>query len=488
VLLSSIKVEAGNSSIDKAMEALQQAGLKVAADPTRPVYHFLPPAQWMNDTCGGIKYKGWYHVFYQLNPYGDQWANIHWGHARSTDMVYWEHLPPALAPLPNEVRCNSGCVTINREGMPLIFYTSVLSGAPRQHCAATGDDDLLTWKRHPANPILTLDNHGGPRFGGGWSDCYIFEHAQRTFMVIGVEHFGDQVAVPLYEAQNSAYTKWSYRGLLFQAPRRKIRNMEVPIFFKLGAKWVLLYHPSGPTEYAIGDFDLKSLRFEPQKRGILVYHQPSKTEGVSCDRGFCAPHVFFDDDSRCIMYGWISGFKDGRGWNGCMALPRVLSLDTDGLPLQRPVSELRKLRDKHLRLENLTLDSAGHVLQNTSGDTLEILMTFEPKGAKHFGLKVRRSHDGKNAVIISSDGRTLDAAGTKTPLLLNEVQKTLTLHVFLDRSVLEVFADNGRTCVAKVVYPPEHDLGIELFALDGKAVVKSLDVWEMKSIWSGTEE
>ena len=483
LLLPFIPSEASDTSITKAMEALRQAGLKVAADPTRPVYHFLPPAQWMNDICGAIKYKGWYHVFYQLNPYGDQWANIHWGHTRSRDMVYWEHLPPALAPLAHEVRCNSGCVTINKARQPMIFYTSVLSDAPREHWAAIGDDELLTWKRHALNPILTLDNHGGPRFGGGWSDCYIFGHAGRTFMVIGVDRFGDEVAVPLYEAENSAYTKWSYRGLLFEAPRKKVGNMEVPIFFKLGKKWVLLYHPGGPMAYCIGDFDAESLRFESKKGGTLVYHQAGKMEGVSCDRGFCAPHVFFDDDSRCIMYGWISGFKDGRGWNGCMSLPRVLSLDGDGRLLQRPVSELEKLREEHIRLEGLTLESAGEVLENVSGDTLEILASFEPKGAKQFGLKVRCSRDGKSGVVISSDGKTLDAAGTRAPLQLNEGQKTLTLHVFIDKSVLEVFGDNGRTCIAKVVYPPEHDIGIELFALDGKAVVKSIDIWRLKSIW-----
>ncbi|MHC4424200.1 MAG: glycoside hydrolase family 32 protein [Planctomycetota bacterium] len=472
-----------DSAIAKAMEALAKAASRVWADRTRPLYHFLPPAQWMNDPCGGLKYKGWYHVFYQVNPYGDRWDKIHWGHARSKDMVYWEHLPVALAPLPHEVRCNSGCVTINKQGEPMIFYTSVLSGAPREQCAAIGDDDLIRWKRNPENPILTLQNHGGPQYGGGWSDCYIFEHQQRTFMVIGVDHLGDQVAVPLYEAQNPAYTQWAYRGLLFQAPRSETRNMEVPIFFELGDKWILLYHPSGPIEYCVGTFDIKTLKFVPQKRGKLVYHKSGRVEGVTDDRGLNSPHVFFDDSGRCIMYGWISGFKNSRGWNGCLALPRVLSLDTDDRPVQRPVPELIKLRAEHFRFENLTLEDSGHVLQEVSGDTLEILVTFKPKGAKHFGLRVRRSDDGRNAVVIGSDGRTLDVAGTKAPLQPKEETKTLTLHVFLDRSVLEVFASDGRTSVAKVIYPDEQDLSIELFALHGKAIVESIDIWQMKSIW-----
>jgi beta-fructofuranosidase len=302
-------------------------------------------------------------------------------------------------------------------------------------------------------------------------------------MVIGVDHLGDDVAIPLYEALNPGYTKWAYRGLLFQSPRSKTRNMEVPMFFKLGDKWILLYHPSGPIAYCVGTFDIETLKFVPQKWGKLVYHKSGKVEGVTDDRGLNSPHVFFDDSGRCIMYGWISGFKNSRGWNGCLGLPRVLSLDTDDRPVQKPVPELSKLRGKHFRFENLTLENGGHVLQKISGDTLEIIVTFRSKDAKQFGLRVRRSDDGKNAVVISSDGETLDVAGTKAPLQPKEQKKTLALHVFLDKSVLEVFADEGRTSIAKVIYPDEQDLSIELFASGGKAIVESIDLWQMKSIW-----
>jgi len=101
---------------------------------------------------------------------------------------------------------------------------------------------------------------------------------------------------------------------------------------------------------------------------------------------------------------------------------------------------------------------------------------------------VRRSDDGKNAVVINCDGQEINAAKVKIPFVLAEDKKTLTLHIFLDKSVMEVFVNDGREAVSKVIYPGEKDLGLELFAEGGTAVVKSLDVWEMKSIWSGTEE
>jgi len=483
-LLLCTAVAADDAAIAKAMEALRNAAPRAKADPTRPVYHFLPEAQWMNDACGGIYHKGYYHLFYQLNPYGDHWADIHWGHARSRDLVYWEHLPIALAPTSDELRCNSGCVTINGEGRPMIFYTHVPKArAPRDHRAAVGDDDLITWKRLAVNPILTLDNHGGPRFGAGWSDCYIFAEAGRTFMVIGVDSFGDEVVVPLYEAQNASFTKWKYRGLLFRAPKKKLKNMEVPVFFKLDGKWVLMVHPGGPVKYWIGSFDVATLTFQPQKEGNLTHNYGrNKAEGASWDRGFSSAHVFFDEKKRCILYGWISGFKDGRGWNGCLGLPRVLSIGPDGLLRQRPAPELEKLRDEHFGTAGLDLKKGRYLLKNAGGDTLEIKAAFDQGDAKSIGLKVRRSKDGKRAVTIRCDRQTLDVAGVKVPLLLSGAEKALTLHVFLDKSVMEVFVNDGRQAVAKVIYPPEKDVGIELFAAGGTANIKSVDIWQIKPI------
>jgi sucrose-6-phosphate hydrolase SacC (GH32 family) len=108
---------------------------------------------------------------------------------------------------------------------------------------------------------------------------------------------------------------------------------------------------------------------------------------------------------------------------------------------------------------------------------------MEAGDANGIGLKVRRSVDGKRAVTIRYDGQMLDAAGVKVPLSLSSGEKVLTLQVFLDRSVMEVFVNEGCEAVAKVIYPGKKDVGIELFATGGTAKIKSVDVWQMKSIW-----
>jgi beta-fructofuranosidase len=111
---------------------------------------------------------------------------------------------------------------------------------------------------------------------------------------------------------------------------------------------------------------------------------------------------------------------------------------------------------------------------------LEILAVFDPGDAKAVGLNVRRSEDGSRAVTIRCDGRTLDVAGTMAPLQLGSDERTLTLHIFLDRSLMEIFANGGRECVTKVIHTEEHDLGLEVFTIGGGATVRALDVWRLK--------
>ena len=143
-----------NPHIARAMQSVQAAAPRAQADPLRPIYHFLPPAQWMNDPNAPIYHGGWYHLFYQFNPYGDEWGNMHWGHARSRDLVHWEHLPIALAPSyeAGEEHVFSGCAAVNGQGEPLLLYTSVKAGtrdqrAPNEQSAARPlDAAWLTWE------------------------------------------------------------------------------------------------------------------------------------------------------------------------------------------------------------------------------------------------------------------------------------------------------------------------------------------------------
>jgi len=470
-----------NPSITEAMEAVRAAIPKAAKDPTRPVFHFRPPAQWMNDICGAIFHKGYYHIFYQLNPFGaDMWGvrGSSWGHARSRDLVRWEHLPIAIVPSADlgEMRCNSGSVALNGRGTPMIFYTYVprKRGVKRQQWAAIAlDDDLRTWRKLTANPLMAAGANGVPAdMQGGWSDPFLFRAGGRTFVTF--KSSGGAVC----EAQDAALTKWKYAG------RMEGVEGECPNFLPLQGKWVLL-RSTYPPSYQVGRFDPETIRFHKSGPTRTLDHAygPKPARNFSINRGFYGTNVLFDAKGRCVLFGWVSGFKTGRGWNGCMSLPRILTLGPDDRLIQTPAPELQKLRGRHVQLRDVALRNESKAIENTRGDTVEVVAQFRPGDARAFGLRFRRSKDGKDTLAFRCDGKTLTAAGTTVPVELAKGEKSLRLHVFLDRSVMEAFINGGRECVTRVVYPGGEGLGIEVFAEGGHATLLSVDFWEISSIW-----
>jgi len=470
-----------NPAIEKAMASVAAAIPKAAADPNRPIYHFRPPANWMNDPNGTIYHNGTYHLFYQHNPYGDQWGHMHWGHARSQDLVHWEQLPIALWPSLDEGEAHifSGCAAVNGAGEPLLFYTSVKEGErddrlPNEQWAAIGDADWITWRKHPANPILSLTTHGGPPFEGDWRDPFIFTEAGRTFMVVG-GNYAENAAVALYEATDDTLATWRYQKLIYQRPRTEMSFCECPNFFKVGDEWILLLSPYRPVEYVVGDFDLDTLTFIPQHEGIL---DPGEQDVPN----FYASNILYDAQGRTILLGWVRGFPQGAGWNGCLALPRVLSIGPDGRPEQMPLPQLQQLRDRHYAESNIMLHNRRHRVTEIEGDALEIQALFQPNGGTIL-LRTRCAASGDRAVEISYDGAFLDLLGTRVPLVLHE-DEPLKLHLFLDKSVVELFVNGGRIAITRLIDAPLDDLGIEVVVNEGEATLISLDVWTMRPIWT----
>jgi len=467
-----------NAWREKALAAVKAALPEAEKDPTRPVYHFRPPAQWMNDICGAIYYRGTYHIFYQYNPLSDEtWGRDSslWAHARSTDLVHWEHLPWALLPRKDrgEQRCNSGCVTLNGNGKPMIFYTFVPASGPRHQWGALPlDDDLIRWARVKDEPLMAAGKNGvPPNVPGGWSDPFVFRSAGRTFVTF--KSCGGLVC----EATDKELTRWKYAG------RMEGVSGECPNVFPLQDNWVLV-RSTQPISYIVGVFDAEKIQFEQSGAATVMDYgfgkNPPKDRAMT--RGLYGTNAFSDDKGRRILLGWICGFRPKRGWNGCASLPRVLTLDQHQRLIQTPAPELQRLRGNRRAIGNLTLNDKEERLPEIRGDTLEIVARFTADDAKAFGLKVRQSEDGNEAVTIRYADATLDVAGTEVPLKLDDA-KSLKLHLFLDKSVLELFINDGATCVTRVEYPGEEDLGVSVFAEGGSATVKSLDAWPMRPIW-----
>ena len=246
--------------------------------------------------------------------------------------------------------------------------------------------------------------------------------------------------------------------------------------------------------YASGRFD--GHRFVPDVQDILVHGGPQ-----GC---FYAPQVMRADDGRYLMWGWL---KEGRsktsfreaGWAGVMSLPLAVSMELDGRLCVEPAAELASLRRDHWRWSDLDLpDGSDWLLDGVAGDSLEIIAQFELSGAGEFGLTLRASPDGvettrlvvqpaERQLVIERDRSSLDDQVDKAPCtapIHSTANGTITLHIFLDRSVLEVFVDGGLSCLAARIYPTRRDsLGLGLFSHGGPARLKSIDIWRIESIW-----
>jgi len=466
--------ESANEAIARATAAVQAAVPRAQADPARPIFHVASPAQWMNDPNGPIFYKGFYHLFYQLTPFSDASGVKYWGHARSRDLVHWEPQPIAIAPAGDlgEDSIWSGCCTLNGLGQPMIFYTSIGRGKSAfdqaAQWAAIGDEDLIHWRKSPANPVLSEAVNGGTKIYD-WRDPFIFQDGKKTFLVLGghLEKDGD-AAVNIYEAGNPGLTQWKYRGVLFHVPGAP--TAECPNFFKLGDQWVLFVSPYNHVRYFVGDFDTATCRFQPHSDGLLDYGS------------FYAPNTMQVPDGRRLVWGWVNGFPGGHGWNGCLSLPRQLSLSRDGQLRQNPAPQLSRLRGKLTEWRNIHLENSRETLTLPDTNTLEIRAEIDLQTAKSFELGIKSSAKDAPPIIVNFTGSELTVMDAKAPLTLADGSRKLTLRIFIDRSVLEVFA-NETACVTKIISPLDASPTMEIRADGGTATAKLVQAWPMKTIW-----
>lgn len=468
-----------NDAIIRATAAVEAAAPRAQSDPWHPIFHVTSPAQWMNDPNGPIYHRGCYHLFYQLHPFSDGSGPKYWGHVRSRDLARWEPLPIALAPSAElgESEIWSGCCTINGAGKPMIFYTSIAPGKPAQthaqQWAAIGDDDLINWRKSPSNPVLSEALHGDKKIYD-WRDPFVFRDGKRTFMVLGGnlnKAKGGEAVVNIYEAQNADLTQWNYRGVLFQIPSTRARTAECPNFFKVGNRWVLFVSPYGKVEYFVGDFDSESCRFQARTNGLL-----------DVGPNFYAPNTMLVPDGHRIVWGWVNGFPGGRGWNGCLSAPRLLSLSRDGQLHQSPAPQLAKLRGKSVQWRNFYFEPGARSLRLPATNTVEIHADINLESATGLLLTLKSDSGEGRRVMIKS--RSAEPNDPKADLALNleDNERHLRLTIFMDRSVLELFA-NETLCATKVISPLESGIALNVQTLGGTAFAKHVECWPIKTIW-----
>ena len=449
----------------------------------RPQFHFSPEKNWMNDPNGLVYYKGEYHLFFQYNPFGKEWGFMHWGHAVSTDLLHWEQLPIALTP-DNDSKdkeigtafSGSGVVDQNNltglqkgdEKTILLFYTSQKCGQR----LAYSNDKGRTWLKYEKNPLIAFDETDDAR------DPKVFWHEpskQYVMVLYRRPNNNDKLkGVSFYTSKN--LLDWQYKSHLagfFECPDL----VELQVNRRPDEKkWVLF---DGDGSYVVGLFDGEKFISESSK--------------VLSDLGknYYATQTWSnipESDGRTIQIAWMKGAEyPDMPFNGQMTIPCELSLKkyADGIKLIRnPVKEIALLHLKGEVWENKNLIPGiqKNLLKGVKGDCFHIIGTFNVKKIDSFGLVVRLDKDKNGAEIMyEAKTNTLTCLGQSTDI--QPVDGIIQLEILLDRSSIEIFAQNGKVVLSSSYKTTKEADEIYLFNTGGELLVEKLEIYPMKSIW-----
>ncbi|WP_339257037.1 GH32 C-terminal domain-containing protein [Paenibacillus sp. FSL P2-0136] len=485
-------------------------------DRHRPQYHVSPPAHWMNEPHAPIYFDGQYHLFYQHNPQGPYFHHIHWGHWVSENLVHWRDLPVALAPERDQLAPDgiwSGSAAYDAEGLPVLFFTAGNdSASPNQSVALArstypqdGDPDLITWIKHPEPLIVQQKGMGA---FGDFRDPFVWKDEDGWYALVGSGIEGEGGAALAFVSQDML--NWTYKGPFYQADIQKFPYLgpiwELPVLLPLGtdnkgdSKHLLLVSPVGKVAdvevfYWIGQLEKDELSFipdqeEPQLIDVGDFHFTGPSGMVDPKTGRNIVFTIAQGDRTSEME-----YKSGWAHNG--GLPLSVYLRDDGRLGIEPIQELESLRGtKRLSLQDKSLAEANLLLGDVQGDMLEIQLELEPGNAGQLGIKVRCTPDGEEETLLVYDCNEAKFLVDRTKTTLHPGEKcsgiqggklellgeNLKLHIYLDRSMVEAYA-NGLKSLTTRVYPSRKDaLGLEIWG-DGEPLVKSMEIWDMQSIW-----
>ena len=475
--------------------SVQALEARLALDPRRPQFHLLPKRNWMNDPNGPVYWKGRYHMFFQYNPDGAVWGDMHWGHAVSADMVHWRHLPVALAPTPggpDAQGCFSGTAVIDG-GEVAVLYTGVVSAAESEatlrdgvhslretQCLATSDDpELKVWKKR-AQPVIA-----GPPKGmreTGFRDPSPWRQGDVWYMTVGsgVEHEGGEVL--LYRSKD--LRQWEYLHPVASGVGAKTTAAnpvdtgdmwECPELFPLGGKHVLIYSARGHVHWQSGVLDEKAMRFHPERYGELDYgtYYAAKTQ--------------LDRDGKRIVWGWVNETRpeaeySAAGWAGLMSLPRVLTLRGDGALGIEVLETVRELREGEKRLKpgaDVEAECKRLAVRSATGEMLASFAAGKPFAAELVGELASGEEPVLRLEYDPADGKAVKVDGVRVPIAAGDAVEA---RIYIDGSVAELIVNRSAAFTKRFYYAGSEAPAVQLRVQGAAGALRDLRVWDLKPI------
>ncbi|MEN2394236.1 glycoside hydrolase family 32 protein [Pseudomonas halotolerans] len=491
-----------NAPMSATLELAQQAlsaGLSRVTDDYRPDYHLAPPAGWMNDPNGVVYFRGEYHVFYQHHPFDAKWGPMYWGHAKSADLVHWQHLPIALAPGDDFDRdgCFSGSAVVCDDTLALIYTGHTWLGEVgderriRQvQCLATSIDGIR-FVKHGAvietAPQDTIMHFRDPKVWKDNDDWYLIAGARQ----------GDTPLLPLYRSTD--LRAWEFLDYVSSGNEGDGYMWECPDLFRLDGRDVLLYSPQGmhPEGYD------RLNKYQTGYRVGQLDRQWHFNGGpfIELDNGhdFYAAQTLEAADGRRLVWAWLDMWESpmpsqAHHWCGMLGLPRELQLHADRLRVF-PARELTALRKASLPSTPAWGESGSRWVPQVNGDRLEIHVQLNLLDCTEgtLGIALRCSADGDEYTLLYYDAslqrlvldrsRSGSQVSGQRSVAIDREQESLQLRVFLDRSSIEVFEQSGRFSLSSRIYPQPDSLGVKLLASGTGGDVSITHAWPLASGW-----
>ena len=508
------------------MQRMMASRKEKAGDPHRPIYHYVNPENTLNDPNGLCFWRGLWHLFYQGYPPED--PRQHWGHAVSDDLIHWRDLPYAIYPDPEEC-CFSGATLVEEDRVIAIYHGTQAGNM----VAVSSDPLLLNWEKLTGKAVIPIGKQdGSPQPYTVFDPCIWKKDGVYYALSAGTlphRPGGKRVAADFLFRSKDLET-WEYLHPLTEDDRFTLVGDDgaCPYFWPIGERHILLFfsHMSG-GQYLLGDYDKERDKLIVTSGGLFNF-------GASTPSGVHAPSAAPDGQGAVVVIFNMNPGMPTEGWNQLMTLPRRLTLAGDDELRMEPAGDIESLRYDHRQVGSMALPANQEVvLDSIQGNAMELNVEIDPKSAPMVEVNVLRSPDreeftriaffkdrgfrvhgpelqsgallagGQPVVARHGETRpipvresllTLDSSYSSTlpdalsrapetaPVLI-ESDEPLQLRIFIDRSVVEVFA-NGKQCLAVRVYPGREDsTGVSLRAQGNGAELRSLDAWQMKNIY-----
>ncbi|KAF7593922.1 hypothetical protein BBP40_010624 [Aspergillus hancockii] len=489
---------------------------QVVAGDFRPVFHFTPEKNWMNEPCGLVKIDSTWHLFYQHNPTANVWGNINWGHATSSDLLHWVHLPIAI---PNEngiqaftgtsyydANNTSGLGTSDNPPYLALFTGYFPSNGTQDQRLAFSLDLGTTYVKFPGNPVIASVQEAPHDVTRGLEsrDPKVFFHAPSGKWIMVLAH-GGQNKMTFWTSTDTKSWTWESDLLSTQIEGfpSTIKGWEVPDMFELSVQgtnkttWVLMFTPAqgspagGNGVVALtGSFNGKTFVADPVDSTTLWLDYGRDFDGAMSWENVPV------SDGRRILAAVMNSYGSNpptNTWKGMLSFPRSLTLKQMGSKryfLQQPISELSKTSTSLISIQNRTIEPGQALLSSTRGISLDIRVAFHIDPGATLSLAVRKAGSEQTIIrysqlnsILSVDRRASGdisydpaAGGVHSAQLLLDDTELVHIRILVDTCSVEVFGGQGEVVISDLIFPSTTSDGLSLEVMGGTATLQSVEV------------